>query len=128
VKRKRDTSYFGLEDPRLALMDAPTRRRHFRSLVYERARGICALCGRRLDYHSMHLDHIVPKSQGGAYHWDNLRPVHRFCNTSRGAGRWVDPERAARRVEADEEREWEELGGPALLASLEETYGRRAPV
>ena len=124
MTRKRETSYFGLEDPRLALMDAATRRRSFRSLLYERANGICAVCGLRLACFSVHLDHIVPKSQGGDYHWDNLRPAHRFCNTSRGAGHAVDPERARRRVRADEERENQEMGIAVWLASLGGADGR----
>ena len=124
MTRKGETSYFGLEDPRLALMDAATRRRYFRSLLYERTNGFCAICGLRLDSFPLRLDHIVPKSQEGDYHWANLRPAHRFCNTSRCAGHAIDPERARRRVRADEERENQEMGIAGWLASLEGADGR----
>jgi len=39
--------------------------------VFERAKGHCAICGRRL--HRWQLDHIVPLSQGGRHAEDNLQ-------------------------------------------------------
>jgi 5-methylcytosine-specific restriction endonuclease McrA len=39
--------------------------------------------------HGLQIDHIVPISRGGSDTIDNVRPVHGFCNLSKGNGRWV---------------------------------------
>lgn len=67
--------------------------------VYERGRGVCALCGRRCsfedyivrndgtfiagnDYPS--IDHIIPLSKGGRHAWDNVQLACRGCNSRKG--------------------------------------------
>jgi len=63
-----------------------------RIAVYERDGWTCQICGEPVDrdadpksdwYPS--LDHIVPRSKGGANTLDNLRTAHRWCNCIRGA-------------------------------------------
>jgi 5-methylcytosine-specific restriction endonuclease McrA len=60
----------------------------------------CHLCGKPIDLkaprfqgrpgwrHGLQIDHIVPISKGGSDTIDNVRPVHGFCNLSKGNGRW----------------------------------------
>ena len=45
----------------------------------------CAYCGRRADT----IDHVVPRSRGGAHTWDNCVAACRLCN-SRKADRLLD--------------------------------------
>lgn len=64
--------------------------------VYEKGRGVCALCGRRCsfkdyivrddgtfiagnDYPS--IDHVIPLSKGGRHAWDNVQLACRGCNS-----------------------------------------------
>jgi 5-methylcytosine-specific restriction endonuclease McrA len=51
-------------------------------LIYQQ-RGICFICGRRLDPADVHADHIVEVSRGGSNHIVNLRAVHAECNLKR---------------------------------------------
>lgn len=64
--------------------------------VYEKSRGVCALCGRQCsfedytvrddgtfiagnDYPS--IDHIIPLSKGGRHAWGNVQLACRICNS-----------------------------------------------
>ena len=51
-----------------------------RAVVFERDRGICHLCGKRVDPKDWHLDHIVPLSQGGEHSYKNVAVSHPTCN------------------------------------------------
>lgn len=60
-------------------------------LLYERDKGICAICGESVDmtvdplsdeYGS--IDHIVPLAKGGKHRWDNVQLAHRICNSRKG--------------------------------------------
>ena len=44
----------------------------------------CYLCHRFVSVHEMTLDHVVPLVQGGTHTLDNLRLVHRACNSKKG--------------------------------------------
>lgn len=54
------------------------RRRHTpsRRVIFVRDEHVCQYCGRRADS----LDHIVPRSRGGRFGWDNLVAACRRCN------------------------------------------------
>ena len=70
----------------------------------------CAYCGRRADT----IDHVVPRSRGGAHTWENCVAACRLCN-SRKADRLLDelgwtPGRAAAR------RRSRAAGGVLVLA------------
>ena len=55
----------------------------------------CWICGQPIDYaahwkdgRSFTADHVQPMARGGKLYGE-LRPAHRACNSSRGAGRAV---------------------------------------
>lgn len=59
--------------------------------LYMRDMGVCALCGRHIDFdgdsngaHYPSIDHIVPLSKGGIHSWDNVQLACRECNTAKG--------------------------------------------
>ena len=61
--------------------------------VIERDRGVCQICGGRVnteDKINGHIgrlyptiDHIVPLSKGGAHTWDNVQLAHLCCNAGK---------------------------------------------
>lgn len=51
-----------------------------RRIIYQKANGRCQLCGRKIEYEDMTLDHIVPLSLGGADEMDNLQCTCRVDN------------------------------------------------
>lgn len=55
--------------------------------LYMRDFGVCALCGRHIDFdcdsnsdHYPSIDHIIPLSKGGLHSWDNVQLACRICN------------------------------------------------
>jgi 5-methylcytosine-specific restriction endonuclease McrA len=60
--------------------------------VVRRFGTICYLCGLEIDLtiagrndpQHLEIDHIWPISRGGEHKWDNVAPVHRRCNQSKG--------------------------------------------
>ena len=52
------------------------KRKHFsqevRKLLYQQAEGKCALCGKKITFDEMELDHIIPISMGGADEVENF--------------------------------------------------------
>jgi 5-methylcytosine-specific restriction endonuclease McrA len=54
-------------------------------IVFQRDRGICALCSKPVDPAARwDIDHIEPVSKGGAHSYDNVQLAHKFCNQSKG--------------------------------------------
>ncbi len=54
--------------------------------VFSRDKGICCLCGKRVDVNSRwEVDHIVPLSKGGTHAYANVQLAHRRCNRAKGA-------------------------------------------
>ena len=49
--------------------------------LWKSGEGRCARCGRPLVYEETVIDHIFPKSLGGADHIDNLRLLCKQCNS-----------------------------------------------
>jgi 5-methylcytosine-specific restriction endonuclease McrA len=47
--------------------------------VFLRDGGTCQYCGRRADS----IDHVVPRSRGGAHTWDNVVAACGRCNTAK---------------------------------------------
>jgi 5-methylcytosine-specific restriction endonuclease McrA len=57
---------------------------NLRRMVIERDGLRCVYCGVDLDKSEVHLDHVVPESQGGATSYANLQVTCRKCNTEKG--------------------------------------------
>ncbi len=42
---------------------------------------ICQLCGKKIENErDVSIDHIIPKSKGGNWHFNNLQLAHKKCN------------------------------------------------
>jgi 5-methylcytosine-specific restriction endonuclease McrA len=57
---------------------------HLRRRVIERDGLRCVYCDEDLTNSEVHLDHVIPESQGGPTTYDNLQVTCRKCNTSKG--------------------------------------------
>lgn len=55
-----------------------------RRQVIERDGYYCVYCDEDLTDKEIHLDHVIPESQGGPTTVDNLQVTCRKCNTSKG--------------------------------------------
>jgi 5-methylcytosine-specific restriction endonuclease McrA len=53
--------------------------------IWERDGGVCQYTGRKLAPHEGNIDHIVPRSRGGATSWENCVLSHRDVNSKKGA-------------------------------------------
>lgn len=51
-----------------------------RKMLYKKADGRCALCGQKILYKDMNLDHVVPLAMGGADEVENLACTCAECN------------------------------------------------
>lgn len=49
-------------------------------MIYDKANGRCALCGRKITLPEMTLDHIVPLDRNGEDSVNNLQCTCRACN------------------------------------------------
>mgnify|MGYP000916555126 FL=1 len=56
-----------------------------RKLIYDTAKGRCALCGKKITYDKMTLDHIVPLAMNGADDVSNLQYTCEACNLFKGS-------------------------------------------
>ena len=52
--------------------------------IYARDRGRCQYCGRRFPTPELSLDHVVPRSMGGATTWQNVVCCCVACNVRKG--------------------------------------------
>lgn len=52
--------------------------------VYGRDKGICGICGFKVKFSEMTLDHIIPLSKGGNHSYENIQLAHLSCNSSKG--------------------------------------------
>ena len=57
--------------------------KHLRETIYNRTNGRCAYCGCQLDFNNFHMDHIIPRAEGGKTK-DNLVPSCPDCNLCKG--------------------------------------------
>ena len=55
-------------------------KKELRQIVYQKYRGHCAYCGKKLKYSEMQVDHIVSKHFGGENDLSNYNPSCRSCN------------------------------------------------
>lgn len=61
----------------------PNYRTHKHTL-YGKQEGLCNGCRTQFPFRNMTVDHIVPKSQGGTDHEDNLQLLCGACNSTKG--------------------------------------------
>ena len=54
-------------------------------MLYNKADGRCQLCGRKLLFESITLDHIIPLKMGGKDNIDNLQIACNICNRSKSS-------------------------------------------
>ena len=59
--------------------------KEIRELIYHNADGRCVLCGRRIIYDDMTLDHVTPLAMGGHDSVENLACTCRACNLFKGS-------------------------------------------
>lgn len=64
-------------------------RKHYsqdvRKLLYDNAKGKCAICGKHLLFSEITLDHIIPLNQNGEDEVENLQICCYECNQMKGA-------------------------------------------
>ena len=63
----------------------PNYRTHKHTL-YGKQEGLCNGCKTQFPFRNMTVDHIVPQSQGGTDHEDNLQLLCGACNSTKGTG------------------------------------------
>ena len=61
-----------------------SRNRHVRLEIIHRDKWTCYLCGAKLKYDEIHLDHLVPLSRGGENTKENLAVACAECNIAKG--------------------------------------------
>lgn len=66
-----------------------------RRMIYNKAEGRCQLCGRKIRYKELTLDHIVPLAMGGEDCISNLQAADAACNGFKGS---ILPEKFMDRV------------------------------
>jgi DNA-binding CsgD family transcriptional regulator len=57
--------------------------------IYERDRGICHICHRKVSIKTFTLDHLIPRSDGGPDTEPNQAIAHPRCNSQRFMGRLI---------------------------------------
>ncbi len=55
------------------------------ALLFRRDGNLCLYCGARFPSCDLTRDHVVPRSQGGGDHWQNVVAACRRCNHKKGA-------------------------------------------
>ena len=53
--------------------------------ILEKTGGLCAACGRTLEYEKVTIEHFIPRYRGGTDDERNLLPLCRDCNKSKGS-------------------------------------------
>ena len=52
-----------------------------RQRVYNRDKGICGICRRRVSVKQFSIDHIIPLARGGHHRYTNVQIAHPICNS-----------------------------------------------
>lgn len=56
-----------------------------RKMIYEKSNGTCQLCGRKIIYDNMTIDHIIPLAMNGTSDIENLQCACEFCNSAKAS-------------------------------------------
>ncbi len=67
-----------------AIQGPPTR-----MMIYYRDNFRCAYCGKVLKDNEITIDHVIPKSKGGRWSWENLVTCCRECNSKKKDEIWI---------------------------------------
>lgn len=77
--------YYTLE---ISMEKRKKRRKHYsavvRKMIYNKADGRCVLCGRKILFKDMTLDHIIPLAMNGPDEVENLSCTCKTCNQFKG--------------------------------------------
>ena len=68
----------------VVVTDRPTR-----MMIYYRDNFRCAYCGKTLRDHELTIDHVVPRSRGGKWSWENLVTSCINCNRAKKQAIWI---------------------------------------
>lgn len=52
--------------------------------IYQRDKGRCWICGKKVERKNLSMDHLIPVSFDGPTEPHNLKVAHRRCNSKRG--------------------------------------------
>lgn len=52
----------------------------YKKIIYARSGGRCQICGCKLPFEKMSIDHIIPLAKGGDDLMDNLQCACKVCN------------------------------------------------
>ena len=61
------------------------RKSNVKSRILEKTGGVCAVCGRTLEYEKVTIEHVIPKYHGGTDDERNLLPLCKNCNKQKGS-------------------------------------------
>lgn len=54
-------------------------------IIYKESDGHCKLCGRKIMFDDMTIDHIIPLAMNGSNEIDNLQCTCKFCNSAKAS-------------------------------------------
>lgn len=54
-------------------------------IVFDRDRGVCWLCKKKVTRANMSIDHVIPLASGGEHSYRNIRLSHLRCNQQKNA-------------------------------------------
>ena len=77
-------------ESRLVLHVPGVRTNKARELMYRRQGGLCHLCLRHMPKGDATAEHVLPRSKGGDYTYENIRLTHSSCNGARGTKAFYD--------------------------------------
>ena len=71
-------------EPKKIKKKSAVKRKHYsgaeRKAIYEKANGCCQLCGRKIEFRNMTVDHIIPLGKCGSNDLDNTQAACFVCN------------------------------------------------
>lgn len=82
--------FYIVETNKLKIQKKQRKRRNqysfgIRKMIYNKADGRCALCGRKILFEDMTLDHIIPLAMNGVDDIENLQCACDLCNKAKAS-------------------------------------------
>ena len=68
------------------------RKENLKDRIIEKTEGLCAVCGKKLEYGKVTIEHFIPKYHGGTDDVRNLLPLCKNCNKSKKIEDDIDQE------------------------------------